>query len=156
VNHVRSRKKLGEFENCISRFNKADEIIFTLLISNERGMPNCNDLVKVGGNVHELHDEVLLRLYNRILQEMGSSSLYPKFHPNDYFAFIQRLGMLLNEAIIQANEADIALREVIGLQSDSGLLGGKGWCPSGQLQKGAVISSRAKGNRMWYKLDTRL
>jgi hypothetical protein len=132
--------KLSEFENCIRRFNKADEIIFTLLTANARDTPSCNDLVKVEGNVQELHDESLLSLYNRILENLGTYSPYSQISQNHYFAFLQRLGMLLNEAITQANEADIALREAIGLQSDSGLWGGRDWRPSGQVQKGTVIS----------------
>ena len=126
-------EKLNTFENCIRRFNKIDEIIFMLLITNEHGKTTCDDLVKVGVIVQELNDESLSSLYNRILEGVMTSHLYQPIHPNDYIGFLQHLGTLLNEAIIQSNEADIALRGVLGLQSGSGLWGGKGWRPSGQL-----------------------
>ena len=126
-------EKLSTFENCIRRFNKVDEIIFMLLTINERGKTTCEDLVKVGGIVQELNDESLSSLYNRILEGVKVSGLYQPIHQNDYFGFLQHLGTLLNEVIIQANEADIALRSVLGLQSGSGLWGSKGWRPSGQL-----------------------
>ena len=126
-------EKLSNFENCIRRFNKVDEIIFMLLTINERGKTTCDDLVKVGGIVQELNDESLSSLYNRILEGVRTSGLYQPIHPNGFFSFLQRLGTLLNEVIIQTNEADIALRGVLGLQSGSGLWGGIGWRPSGQL-----------------------
>jgi hypothetical protein len=126
-------EKLNSFENCIRRFNKIDEIIFMLLITNEHSKTTGGDLVKVGVIVQELNDIRLSSLYNRILELEKMPHLYQSTRPNDYIGFLQHLGMLLNEAIIQANEADIALRGALGLQSRSGLWGGKGWRPSGQL-----------------------
>lgn len=100
---------------------------------NELGKMACNDLVKVGSIVKELNDESLSIQYNRILEGVRTSGLYQPIYPNDFFSFLQRLSTLLNEVIIQANEADIALRGVLRLQSGSGLWGGIGWRPSGQL-----------------------
>ena len=125
-------EKLKTLENIIIRYNIADEIIFILLTSNERGNITRDDQVKVGGMVHGLNDEILSNLYDRILESGRMPGLYQPIQPNDYFAFIQRLGTLLIEATIQANEADIALRKAIGLNSVIGIWGKKEWCPSGQ------------------------
>jgi hypothetical protein len=126
-------EKLAALENCVRRFNKIDEIIFMLLTTNEHGKATYDDLVKVGHIVQELNDESLSNTYNRTLESMKVTGLFQLIHPNGFFGFLQRLGTLLNEVIVQTNEADIALRNVLGLQSGSGLWGSKGWCPSGQL-----------------------
>ncbi len=126
-------EKLNEFENCIRRFNKADEIIFMLLTNNKQSATLSGDFEKVRRIVHELKDESLSALYNKIMEKAKTSNLYSQLYPSDYFAFLQRVGTLLSEITIQTNAADISLREVLGLPSDMGLWGSKRWRPSGQL-----------------------
>lgn len=126
-------ERLIDLENCIRRFNKVDEIIFMLLTNNGHRMTTSDDLEKLRSVVHEVNDENLSSFYNRILKEVRMSSVFPTVRINDYFVFLQRLGTLLNELTVQANETDIALREIMGLPADTGIWGGKGWHPSGQL-----------------------
>ena len=126
-------EKLNNLEEIIRRFNEADEIIFMLLTVNERGRTTGDDLAKVGNIVRKLNDESLSKIYSKIFEGSKVSGLYQPIHPQDYFSFIERLGALLIEATIQANNADIALRKALALDSLTGIWGSKEWCPSGQL-----------------------
>ena len=121
--------KLDYLENSIRLSNKALEILFFLLTAEERGQTLYNSLTKVESIVEDLNDEPLLNLYREIFRSYRISASYQQIHPDDYFAFLQRLSTLINEAAAKANEADIALREVIGLQSVMGIWGGRGWRP---------------------------
>jgi hypothetical protein len=122
--------KLDYLENSIRLCNKAFEILFFLLTAEERGQTLYNSLTKLEGIVKDLNDECLLNLYHELFKSWRISTPYQQIHPDDYFAFLQRLGTLINEAAAKANEADIALREVIGLQSVIGIWGGRGWRPN--------------------------
>lgn len=104
-----------------------------LVTTNEGGKTTYDDLAKVGIIVQELNDESLSNTYDRILETMKTTSLYQTIHSNGFFSFLQRLGTLLKDVIVQTNKADIALRGVLGLQSGAGLWGGIGWYPSGKL-----------------------
>lgn len=110
-------KKLRIFEDCFRRFIKTDEIIFVLLTVCESDKVNNLNLAIMDNNVQELNDENLSNLYQRIQEDMKSIGLYQPVRSSSYYGFLQRLGALLKETTIQAKEADIALREAIGLQS---------------------------------------
>jgi hypothetical protein len=122
--------KLDYLENSIRLSNKAFEILFFLLTAEERGQMLYNSLTQIEGIVKDLNDEHLLTLYQELFKSSRISNPYQLIHPDDYFAFLQRISTLINEAAAKANEADIALREVIGLQSVIGIWGGRGWRPN--------------------------
>jgi hypothetical protein len=124
-------EKLAELENSIRLFNNANEILFLLLTTDERGQTMYNSLIKIESRVKELNDGLLLNLYNQIFDSFRTSNPYQQIRPDDYFAFLRRLGVLLNEATIQANKVDIALRRAVGLQSVIGIWGGEDLCPAG-------------------------
>lgn len=126
--------KLDSIESGIRRFNRANEIVFILLTANERGATLYDSLVTVENIVKGINDAILSDLYNRLFE--GRSSFIPKYQQIrqiDYSAFLQRLGMLLYEIIVEVNKADIELKNAIGLPSSKGVWGGIDWHPTGQL-----------------------
>jgi hypothetical protein len=124
--------KLDKLEDNIRKLRKEFDILLLIMTKDERGQTIYETLKKVGPLVWELKDEHLINLYNKIFAGFLSGIPHQQINPDDYFAFIQRLGSLPDETIAQVNEADIALREIIGLQSVIGIWGGREWRPVGQ------------------------
>lgn len=125
--------KLEKVEHSVRQLSKAFNILFFLITADERGQKIYESLKKVGGMVKDLNDEHLINLYNKLFEGFLSGIPHQQIRPDDYFAFLKRLGTLVNETSVQANEANIALREAIGLQSVIGIWEGRGWHPSEQL-----------------------
>ena len=126
---VFTETKLDKLEASVRLLKNASAILFLLITSDQRGQTIYDSLNKVDKLVMELNDRPLLDLYNRLLGVFLSGTPHQQITPDDYFAFIQRLGTLLNQAAVQANEADIAIREAIGFQSVIGVWGGRDWLP---------------------------
>jgi hypothetical protein len=126
---VFTESKLDKLEASVRLLKNASAILFLLITSDQRGQTIYDSLNKVDKLVMELNDRPLLDLYNRLLGVFLSGTPHQQITPDDYFAFIQRLGTLLNQAAVQANEADIAIREAIGFQSVIGVWGGRDWLP---------------------------
>jgi hypothetical protein len=125
--------KLETLEHCLRQFNKGIEIVFNLITTDYRGQTPYDTLRKMEDIVKELNDEHLLKLYKKLFEEGRSPPhVYRQISLDDYFAFLARLNAILNEVAVQANEADIALRQVIGLQSVIGIWGGRSWRPLGK------------------------
>ncbi|OGN90302.1 MAG: hypothetical protein A2Z74_03630 [Chloroflexi bacterium RBG_13_46_9] len=126
---VFTESKLDKLEASVRLLKNASAILFMLITSDQRGQTIYDSLNKVDKLVRELNDQPLLNLYNKLLGVFLSGTPHQQITPDDYFAFIQRLGTLLNQAAVQANEADIAIREAIGFQSVVGVWGGRDWLP---------------------------
>jgi hypothetical protein len=126
---VFTESKLDKLEASVRLLKNASAILFMLVTSDQRGQTIYDSLNKVDKLVRELNDQPLLNLYNKLLGVFLSGTPHQQITPDDYFAFIQRLGTLLNQAAVQANEADIAIREAIGFQSVVGMWGGRDWLP---------------------------
>lgn len=126
---VFTESKLDKLEASVRLLKNASAILFMLITSDQRGQTIYDSLNKVDKLVRELNDQPLLNLYNKLLGVFLSGTPHQQITPDDYFAFIQRLGTLLNQAAVQANEADIAIREAIGFQSVVGMWGGRDWLP---------------------------
>jgi len=126
---VFTESKLDKLEASMRLLKNASAILFMLITSDQRGQTIYDSLNKVDKLVRELNDQPLLNLYNKLLGVFLSGTPHQQITPDDYFAFIQRLGTLLNQAAVQANEADIAIREAIGFQSVIGVWGGRDWLP---------------------------
>lgn len=126
---VFTESKLDKLEASVRLLKNASAILFMLITSDQRGQTIYDSLNKVDKLVKELNDQPLLNLYNKLLGVFLSGTPHQQIAPDDYFAFIQRLGTLLNQATVQANEADIAIREAIGFQSVIGVWGGRDWLP---------------------------
>jgi hypothetical protein len=92
----------------------ASAILFIIVTTDERGQTIHESLKKVESMVNDLDDELLMNLYNKILSVFLSGIPHQQIAPDDYFAFLERLGTLLEKATAQANEAHVALREAIG------------------------------------------
>ena len=121
--------KLDELKDSFRQLKKAFDILFFLITTGERGQTIYDSLKKVGPLVRDLNDERLTNLYNKLFAVFLTRFPHQQIDPDDYVAFLQRLGSLTNEASVLANKADIALREIIGLQSVIGIWGGMEWLP---------------------------
>jgi hypothetical protein len=108
----------------------ASAILFILITTEERGHTIYQSIKEVNDLVKNLNDEQLLDKYKKLLGVFLSGIPHQQIVPDDYFAFLERLGALLNKATVQVNEADIGIREAIGLQSVIGVWGGRDWVPS--------------------------
>ena len=126
---VFTESKLDKLEASVRLLKNASAILFLLITSDQRGQTIYGSLNKVDKLVRDLNDQPLLDLYNKLLGVFLSGTPHQQITPDDYFAFIRRLGTLLNKAAVQANEADIAIREAMGLQSVIGVWGGRDWLP---------------------------
>lgn len=124
--------KLDKLEDSVRKLRKEFNILFFLMTTDERGQTIYESLKKLEPLVWDLKDERLTNLYNKIFSVFLNGIPHQQIRSEDYFAFLQRLGSLPNETTIQANEADIALWEIIGLQSVTGIWGGREWHPLGQ------------------------
>jgi hypothetical protein len=93
----------------------ASAILFAVATASERGQMIYESLKKAAGLVKDIDDKALTALYNKVFRVFLSGVPQQQIRPDDYFAFLERLGGVLNEAAAQANEADTALREVLEL-----------------------------------------
>ena len=121
--------KLDYLEDNIRTTNRAFGLVVFLMKAEERGQMLYHSLVQAEGTVKDFNDAPLTNLYTELFKSSRNPSPYQQIYPDDYFAFLQRLQRLIDEAAGKANEADIELREAIVLQSVIGIWGGKGWRP---------------------------
>jgi hypothetical protein len=119
--------KLDYIESSLRLSNKAFQISQLLLTAQERGLSVYTALGKVEGIVKDLNDEYLLNLYTEALRNPRVPS--PRVEFNSFFAFLMRLSTLVYESAAKANEADIDLREAVGLPAETGIWGKRGWHP---------------------------
>ena len=127
---VYAETKLDKLEGSVRLLKNVSAILFILVTSDQRGQTIYDSLVKVENLVRDLKVASLLKQYDKLFAVFLSGTPHQQILPDDYFAFLETLGNLLNQAAVQANEADIAMREAIGLQSVIGLWGGREWIPS--------------------------
>lgn len=125
--------KLVELENGVRLLKNASAILFIIVTTDERGQTIYHSLKKVEAMVEDLNDKRLTNLYRKLFEGFLTGTPHQQIRPDDYFAFLQRLGTLLNDVTAQANEADLALREAIGKKSAIVTWGGKDYLPYGQL-----------------------
>jgi hypothetical protein len=124
---IEAEAKLDELEDGVRQLRKVFNILIFLITTDQRGQTLYASLKKVESLVRDINDERLIDLYNQIFAVFLTGIPHQQIRPDDYFAFLQRLGSLPNETTVQANKADIALREIIGLQSVIGIWGGREW-----------------------------
>ena len=109
--------KLDKLESNLKVLRSAGSILTIVITAEERGQTVYASLKKVERKVTDLNDELLLNHYNKIFSVFLSGVPQQQILPQDYFSFLQRLCSLLEDAIAQANEACISLREGIGPKS---------------------------------------
>jgi hypothetical protein len=124
-----SEAKLDYLEDNIRTTSRGFGLLLFLLKAEERGQILYHSLVQSEGMVKDFNDGCLTNLYTDLFRSSRNPSPYQQIYPDDYFAFLRRLQVLIDEAAAKANEADIDLRESIGLQSVIGIWGGRGWRP---------------------------
>ena len=129
---IEAEAKLDELEDSLRQLRKVFNILIFLMTTDQRGQTLYASLKKVESLVRDINDERLMDLYYQIFAVFLTGIPHQQIRPDDYFAFLQRLGSLPDETTVQANEADIALREIIGLQSVIGIWGSREWRPQSQ------------------------
>jgi hypothetical protein len=92
-------------------------ILFSIVTADESGQTIYKSLKKAESMVKDLDDELLINRYNKIFSVFLSGVPHQQIAPDDYFAFLERLGTLLEEATAQSNGASIALRKAMGPES---------------------------------------
>jgi hypothetical protein len=127
---VYTEGKLDKLESSLRLFKNTSAILQMIVTSDLRGQTIYDSLTRAESFVRDANDERLLNDYNKLMGVFLSGTPHQQISPDDYFAFLKRLGILLDEAAVRANEADIAIRETVGLQSVVGVWGGRGWFPS--------------------------
>jgi hypothetical protein len=111
---ISAQIKLDELATSLRQLKNASAILYIIVTSDERNQTVYQSLKKVEGLVEDLNDEYIIKLYNKVFDAFLSNVPQQQIVIDDYFSFLQRIGAILNDATIQANEAHIALREAIG------------------------------------------
>ena len=106
---------LDKLRGNMKVMKNASEILFIVATAGERSQMIYDSLRKTKGMVREIDDQALTKLYNNIFGVFLSGVPQQQIQPDDYYAFLERLGVLLDEAEAKANEADGALREMLEL-----------------------------------------
>ena len=117
--------KLEKLATSQRVMKNASAILFKLVTSDEHNQPIHESLKKTEGMVKELDDEILMKTYKKIFPVSLSGAPQRQIAIDDYFAFLERLGTLLEDATYRANEAYISIREAIGYDSVLGTWDGK-------------------------------
>jgi hypothetical protein len=117
--------KLEKLATSQRVLKNASAILYRIVTSDERNQPIHESLKKAEGIVKELDDELLTKLYKNIFPASLSGSPQRQIAIDGYFAFLERLGTLLEDATSHANEAYIAIREAIGYESIIGAWDGR-------------------------------
>jgi len=117
--------KLEKLATSQRVMKNASAILFKLVTSDENNQPIHESLKKTEGMVKELDDEILMKTYKKIFPVSLSGAPQRQIAIDDYFAFLERLGTLLEDATYRANEAYVSIREAIGYDSVIGTWDGK-------------------------------
>ena len=107
--------KLDTLTGNLKALKNVSVILFVFATATEQGQMIYESLKKVKGMVKDIDDQILTDLYNKIFGAFLSGIPHQQIRPDYYFAFLQRLGPLLDEDIAKANETDAALREMLEL-----------------------------------------
>jgi hypothetical protein len=107
--------KLDTLTGNLKALKNVSVILFVFATAAEQGQMIYESLKKVKGMVKDIDDQILTDLYNKIFGAFLSGIPHQQIRTDDYFAFLQRLGPLLDEDTAKANETDAALREMLEL-----------------------------------------
>jgi len=109
--------ELDELAVNLRKLSDASAILFIIVNSDEQGQTIYQSLRKVEGLVNNLDDELLVNLYNKIFSVFLAGVPHQQIVVSDYFAFLQRLGTILDISTDQANKAHAVVREAISADS---------------------------------------
>ncbi len=123
-----SQTALLSMEEAIKQYDGIVQILVFLNELGERGPRFHESLAGIVGHVADLKNEKLNVLFGELLNG------YQEFDSQDkielearYAAFLKRLGRLGDAAAMQANEADIELKRILGLGASFGIYGPPFW-----------------------------
>ena len=103
--------KFNTLASSLKVLKNAAAILFNVATASEQGQMIYESLRKAEGLVRDIDDRRLSDLYKTVFGVFLSGVPQQQMIPDDYFAFLQRLGTLIEEASALANEAQLALRE---------------------------------------------
>jgi hypothetical protein len=125
-----TKDAMERLEDAIRRYDHLAQIGTCLAAAAERGSHFRETLLAIEENVRGLQDKKLESLYVRLVNGYGNLTAGDKaILDADYAAFVMRLTKLTDNAAIQANEADIEVRQQIGLDASIGVYGPTQWKP---------------------------
>ena len=107
--------KLNTLTSSLKVLKNASAILFIVATAGEGGQMIYESLRKAEGLVRAIDDGMLSNLYNKVFGVFLSGVPQQQISPDDYYAFLQRLGTLLDEANTQAHEVQFALREELDI-----------------------------------------
>ena len=120
-----SQTALQSMEDAIKQY---DMIVQILVFLNEMGDCGYESLAAIVGHVADLKNEKLEVLFGELLNAYRDSDSQDKVELEARYAvFIKRLGRLGDAAAMQANEADIELKKILGLDASFGIYGPAFW-----------------------------
>lgn len=121
---------IRELEMAIWRYDKITDTLLYLTTVDERQSTLFDTLVLIKDSIDILNDERLSSLYQRLVESKHVAiPKYGQVLKTDHGAFMLRLVDLVDEAAIEINESDIALKAALGLDASKGIWGPKGWHP---------------------------
>jgi len=109
--------ELDELADNLRKLTNASAILFIIVNSDEQGQTIYQSLKKVEGMVNDLDDEQLVKLYNKIFSVFLAGVPHQQIVVSDYFAFLERLGTILDISTDRANKAHAMVREAVKSES---------------------------------------
>lgn len=94
-------------ENDQTLHKKLTEILLVLTSAEKEGQNLYGSLKQIGGVLHDLQDDNLSFLYERLLSGSQTESKRQQVWDDEYFAFVLLLCNLLYETRIKVNKDDL-------------------------------------------------
>ncbi len=121
---------IEHLENGIRKLDRLSNILFYITTIDERRSTLEDTLALIEKQLLALDDPIVCSMHEKILKKRNVFlHRYEQILQTDFNAFLNRLAELWFQSAVEANEADIALRQSLGLDAARGIWGGKGWHP---------------------------
>lgn len=116
--------KLDKLASSLRVMKNASAILY-IITPNLQNRTIRESIKVIEPMVRELDDKRILDLYDKIYSVFHSGVPHQQINPDDYFAFVERLGILLEEATSQADIAMLAVQKSITSESIIGKWNGR-------------------------------
>jgi hypothetical protein len=121
---------IRRLEAAIRKYDDLFQIAVSIAASGERGPQFHDILLGVEENIVAVKDSKLKALYDKLVDDYRDPDKQNKSTLDvDFAAFISRLTRASDQAAMEANEADIEVKQFLGLLADKGVYGPSYWRP---------------------------